>query len=162
MASTAPNYNLSGTSVTHLRSGLVLAFMMLAGFESATTLGEEVHAATRTIPRVLLACLLPIGLLFLVCIYAITALAHHRDLGLDQSSAPLDVIAQSIGLPALGWMSSLGVALSCFGCALGGFNAGGRVLFSMARESLLPRALAASTLSTRLRLGRSPSSAPSL
>jgi amino acid transporter len=31
-------------------------------------------------------------------------------------------------------MTSLGVAISCFGCALGGFNAGSRVIYSMARD----------------------------
>jgi amino acid transporter len=49
------------------------------------------------------------------------------------------MLAQSVGLPTLGWMSTLGVALSCFGCALGGFNAGSRVLFSMARSGHLWR-----------------------
>jgi amino acid transporter len=44
------------------------------------------------------------------------------------------MVAQSIGLPTLGWLSSVGVAFSCFGCALGGFNAGSRVIFSMARS----------------------------
>jgi amino acid transporter len=84
----------------------------------------------------MLYCLLPVGLLFLGGIYSITVLSHHQNLGLDQSSAPLDLIARSIALPALGWISSLGVALSCFGCALGGLNAGARVIFAMARERL--------------------------
>jgi amino acid transporter len=44
------------------------------------------------------------------------------------------MIAQSIGLPTLGWLSSLGVAISCYGCAVGGFNAGSRVIYSMARD----------------------------
>jgi amino acid transporter len=128
--------HLAGTRSPQIKLGLVLAFMMLAGFESSTTLGEEAQSATRTIPRVMIFCLLLLGLLFLASIYSITALSHSRDLGLDQTSAPLDVIARSINLPALGWISSLGVALSCFGCALGGLNAGARVIFSMARERL--------------------------
>lgn len=123
-----------GAGFTQIQVGFVLAFMMLAGFESSTTLGEEAKTATSTIPRVMLFCLLPVGLLFAVGIYCLTALSHTRDLALDQASAPMDILAQSIGLPTLGWVSSLGVALSCFGCAMGGFNAGSRVLFSMARS----------------------------
>ncbi len=126
--------HLVGTGARQMKTGLVLAFMMMAGFESATALGEEAEAATRTIPRVMFFCLLPLGFLFITCIYSITALSHDRYVGLDQSNAPLDLIARSIGLPALGWMSSLGVALSCFGCAMGGLNAGSRVIFSMARQ----------------------------
>jgi amino acid transporter len=128
--------HLAGAGFPQFKMGLVLAFMMLAGFESATTLGEEAQSATRTIPRVMFFCLLPIGLLFMAGIYSTTALSHSRNIGFDQSNAPLDLIARSIDLPALGWISSLGVALSCFGCALGGLNAGARVIFSMARERL--------------------------
>jgi amino acid transporter len=125
---------LEGTSFSHFRLGFVLAFMTLAGFESTTTLGEEAKTATRTLPRVMLLCVLPIGLLFIASAYCLTALSHGRNLALDQTAAPLDMIAQSIGLPTLGWLSSLGVALSCFGCALGGLNAGSRVIYSMARD----------------------------
>jgi amino acid transporter len=128
--------HLAGTRSPRIKLGLVLAFMMLAGFESSTTLSEEAQSATRTIPRVMIFCLLLLGLLFIASIYSITALSHDRNLGLDQTNAPLDLIARSIDLPALGWISSLGVALSCFGCALGGLNAGARVIFSMARERL--------------------------
>ena len=128
--------HLAGTRSPQIKLGLVLAFMMLAGFESSTTLSEEAQSATRTLPRVMIFCLLLLGLLFMASIYSITALSHDRNLGLDQTNAPLDLIARSIDLPALGWISSLGVALSCFGCALGGLNAGARVIFSMARERL--------------------------
>jgi amino acid transporter len=128
--------HLAGTGAPQIKLGMVLAFMMLAGFESSTTLGEEAQSATRTIPRVMIFCLFLLGMLFMGSIYSITALSHHRDLGLNQTNAPLDVIARSIDLPALGWISSLGVALSCFGCALGGLNAGARVIFSMARERI--------------------------
>ena len=79
-------------------------------------------------------CILPTGVFFVWGIYCLTALSHGRNLALDQADAPLDMIAQSVGMPTLGWISTLGVAISCFGCALGGFNAGSRVIFSMARS----------------------------
>jgi amino acid transporter len=125
---------LEGTSFSQFRLGFVLAFMAFAGFESTTALGEEAKTATHTLPRVMLLCLVPTGLLFMASVYALTVLSHGRNLALDQTDAPLDMIAQSIGLPTLGWMTSLGVAISCFGCALGGFNAGSRVIYSMARD----------------------------
>jgi amino acid transporter len=131
--------SLEGVSFPQFKLGFVLAFMTLAGFESTTALGEEAKAATRTLPRVMLMCLLPIGALFIACIYCLTSLSHGRNLALDQTDAPLDMIAQSIGLPTLGWTSSVGIALSCFGCALGGFNAGSRVIYSMARDRQVSR-----------------------
>ncbi len=138
-----PQLKLEGADFGHIRSGFVLAFMILAGFESATALGEESRDATRVLPRVMLGCLLPTGLLFVVGIYCLGALSHARSLALDQTTAPFDVIAQSVGLPSLGWMSSLGVALSCYGCALGGFNAGSRMLYALARSGQLWRPLRA-------------------
>ena len=133
-----PQLTLEGASFPRMKLGFVLAFMMLAGFESATTFGEEARTATRNIPRSMFLCLLPTALLFVFGIYCMTALSHYRSLALDQTDAPLDLVAQSINLPALGLLSSLGVAISCFGCAVGGLNAGSRVVFSMAREGQLP------------------------
>ncbi|HZZ20227.1 MAG TPA: APC family permease [Opitutaceae bacterium] len=125
---------LEGVSFSGMKLGFILAFMLLAGFESTTTLGEEAKAATHTLPRVMFLCIVPVGILFIGSLYCLTALSHSQNLALDQSDAPLDMIAQSLGLPTLGLLSSAGVAFSCFGCALGGFNAGSRVIFSMARS----------------------------
>ncbi len=138
-----PQLTLEGASFSKMNAGFVLAFMMLAGFESATALGEESQGATRNIPRSMYLCLLPTGALLIFGIYCLTALSHYRALALDQTDAPLDLVAQSINLPLLGWLSSVGVAISCFGCAMGGFNAGSRVVFSMARQGQLPSAFAA-------------------
>ncbi len=129
---------LQGSGFPQLRLGFVLAFMTLAGFESATTLGEEAKSATRTLPRVMTLCILPTGLLFVVSIYCLTVFSHSLNLALDQTDAPLDMIARSAGFPALGTLSSLGIALSCFGCALGGMNAGSRVIYAMARSRQVP------------------------
>jgi amino acid transporter len=126
--------SLKGVGFPQFRAAFVLAFMTLAGFESVTTLGEEAKAATHSLPRAMMLCLVPVCVLFTGTIYCLTALSHSRSLALDQTDAPLDLVAQSLGLPTLGWMSSLGVAISCFGCMLGGFNAGSRVIYSMARN----------------------------
>jgi amino acid transporter len=132
---------LEGADFSHVRLGFVLAFLVLAGFESATTLSEESQDSKHVLPRVMLGCLLPTGLLFVLGIYCLGALSHAHSLALDQTTAPFDVIATSVGLPALGWISSVGIALSCYGCAVGGFNAGSRVLYAMARTGLFWRSM---------------------
>lgn len=134
--------HLTGASLGHVRLGFVLAFMMLAGFESTTTLGEETRGATRSIPRVLLLCLLPTGALFLGVTYALTDLGHVYSLALDQADLPFGVLATAVGVPSLGWLSSLGVALSCYACALASLNAGSRVMYAMAGARLLPAGFA--------------------
>jgi len=133
---------LEGVHPGPIRLSLVLAFLSFAGIESVTTLGDEAERATRTIPRVLLGSLLPMGVLLIFATYGMTSLSHRNAMGLDQAEAPLDVIARSFRAPCLGTASSLAVAISYFGCTLASLNAGARVLYSMSRSGLFPAAFA--------------------
>jgi amino acid transporter len=129
-----PQLLLENVTPSGFQSGVVLTFLTLAGFESVTTLGEEARQATTTIPRVILGCLVPMGLLYLVITYCLVLLSRQNGLALDQLEAPFDRLAQGIHLPFLGLLSSLGIAMSYFACALASLNAGSRVLYSMARS----------------------------
>jgi amino acid transporter len=113
--------------------------MTLAGFETVTTLGEESINATRTIPRVILTNVVPIGLLYLVVIYCLVAVARRIGLDLGTFDAPFDAIARAMRMPSLGLFSSLGVALSYFACTLAQLNAGARVLYHLAQENMFAR-----------------------
>jgi amino acid transporter len=130
-----PQLHLQGAGLPGFQYALVFGFMTLAGFESVTALGAEASHAKRTIPRVILGCLIPIGILYLVVIYSLVALARRNGMVFDQLSAPFDTIARSMNLVSLGYLSSIGVALSYFACTLGSMNAGARVLYSMARRN---------------------------
>jgi amino acid transporter len=90
---------------------------------------------------VLLLCLLPTGALFLAVTYGLTDLGRVYSLALDQADLPFEVLAAAVGTPSLGWLSSLGVGLSCYACALAALNAGSRVVYAMARDRLLPAPL---------------------
>jgi amino acid transporter len=129
-----PQLRLEGAKISGFQFAMVFGFMTLAGFESVTSLGEEARHATRTIPRVIVSCLIPIGLLYLVAIYCLVALGRKNGLALDQLDAPFDAIARRMGWGALGYFSSVGIALSYFACTLGSLNAGARVLYSMAQK----------------------------
>ena len=125
---------LTGVSLDGLRLGLILAFMSLTGFESATTLGSEAKNALRTIPRTLLTCLLPIGFLYLFNAYVLTACFHGSAVSLDKSDSPYDQLAVASGVPIFGLLISIGILLCFFACVLGQLNAGSRVLYSMSRQ----------------------------
>jgi len=127
---------LSGVSFMGLQGGLVSAFMLLAGFEGATSLGEESDNPKRAIPRAILGCMVPLSVLYLIFAYCMVALGS-RGLIAGQTTGltvPFDNLAHAIGLPWLGTLSSLGVAASYFACALGCLTVGARVLYSMSRE----------------------------
>ena len=127
---------LTGVHFSGLQGGLVLAFMLLAGFEGATSLGEESQDAKRAIPRAILTCMLPLTALYLFMTYCMVSLGNRHVITTqgDGLTVPFDDVAHAIGMPWLGPVSSLGVALSYFACALGSLTVAARVLFSMARE----------------------------
>jgi amino acid transporter len=129
-----PQLHLEGARLPGFQYALVFGFMTLAGFESVTALGAEASQPRRTLPTVILVCLIPIGILYLVAIYCLVALARKNGMIFDQLNAPFDTIARSMGLVSFGYISSIGVALSYFACTLGSLNAGARVLYSMARR----------------------------
>jgi amino acid transporter len=133
-----PQLRLEAAKFSGFQIAMVFGFMTLAGFESVTALGEEASHATRTIPRVIMSCLLPVGVLYLVIIYCLVALGHKYGMALEQLEAPFDAIARQMKLGMLGYASSIGIALSYFACTLGSLNAGARVLYAMAQKREFP------------------------
>jgi amino acid transporter len=131
-----PQLRLDGAHLSSFQLTLVFGFMTLAGFETVTTLGEESTDATRTIPRVILSNVVPIGLLYLVVIYCLVAVARQIGLDLGTFDAPFDAIARALRVPSLGAFSSFGIALSYFACTLAQLNAGARVLYHLAQENM--------------------------
>jgi amino acid transporter len=131
---------LKGAGPGAFSAGLVLAFLTMGGFESATTLGDEARQARSSIPRAIMGCVVPIGLLYLVMTYLLVGLGKRFGIALDQLETPFDTIARAIHFPLLGTLSSVGVALSYFACTLGSINAGARTLYAMAGDGAFPAA----------------------
>jgi amino acid transporter len=129
-----PQLTLQGAGPRAFSAGLVLCFLTMAGFESATTLGEESRNAVRSIPRAIMGCVVPIGLLYLVMTYLLVGLGRKFGIALDQLETPFDTLAKANHLSLLGTLSSVGVALSYFACTLGSINAGSRALYSMSED----------------------------
>ena len=134
-----PQLTLQGAGPRAFSAGLVLAFLTMGGFESATTLGEEARHAERAIPRAILGCVVPIGLLYLVMTYLLVGLGRRFGIALDQLDTPFDTLSRLSHFPFLGTLSSVGVALSYFACTLGSINAGSRTMYSMAEGGFFPR-----------------------
>jgi amino acid transporter len=127
---------LSGVHFSGLQGGLVVAFMLMAGFEGATSLGEESDNPKSAIPRAIFGCMVPLSVFYLVATYCLVSLGNRGVIAVQSTglTVPFDALAQVLHVPWLGILSTLGVALSYFACALGCLTVGARVLFSMARE----------------------------
>jgi amino acid transporter len=119
-----------------LRLGLVLALFSFVGFESATTLGAEARNPLKTIPRVVIESAVIAGLFFIVSAYAEVLGFHVAGQDLGTSDAPMHVLANVAGVPALGILIDIGAAVSLFAGTLGCITAAARVLLLMAHNGL--------------------------
>jgi amino acid transporter len=128
--------HLTGVHFSGMQGGLVLAFMLMAGFEGATSLGEESRNPKTAIPRAIFGCMMPLALLYLLVTYSIVSLENRGVIAgtVNGLTVPFDNLAHFIGTAWLGPISSLSVGLSYFACGLASLTIASRVLFSLARD----------------------------
>jgi amino acid transporter len=77
------------------------------------------------------------GMLFMFFSYVEILGFRGLPVSLDQSSAPINDLAKSIGLPFIGIVITCGGIISLFACALSGVNAASRIMLRMGRHGLL-------------------------
>ena len=116
---------------------LLLGAWCLTGFEAAADLAEETRQPRRTVPRAILGALLAAGLAGLLLLVGLCL--SISDLAATQSStAPLAGLLRAtfgdVGTTMVLWV----VGVSVFACALASMAAASRLLFSLARDGMLP------------------------
>lgn len=120
--------------------GAALVFFAFIGFDEVITLAEETRDPTRTVPRALLLALgLSTGLYVAVAVSAVSVLGAEA---LAASPRPLaDVMAHALG--SGGATVVAGIALvTTTNTTLLAVTAASRVMYGMAAQAALPRALA--------------------
>jgi basic amino acid/polyamine antiporter, APA family len=123
-----------------LRSGGIL-FFAFAGYARIATLGEEVVAPERTIPRAIAVAL---GLT--VAIYAVVAIAALLAAPpslLASTQAPLRAVVEAGSLDRFAPVVQVGAAVASLGVLLSLLAGVSRTVFAMAANRHLPHALAA-------------------
>ena len=121
--------------------GVVLGVTAFMGFESAATLGVEARRPLVAVPRAVLWTPAVAGVLFIAAAAVQVVLLRAAPLDVLTSPVPVAELADREGLGLLRRLVDLGIAASFFACVTGSTNALGRVLFSMAREGVLPAGL---------------------
>jgi basic amino acid/polyamine antiporter, APA family len=121
-----------------------LMFVAYTGYGRIATLGEEVRAPERTIPRAIIISLLASMLLYVVV--AITAVGNvgavnFATLTADTSS-PLEMIAANFGIPGADWLLTIGAMTAMLGVLLNLILGLSRVMLSMGRRHDMPVAVA--------------------
>jgi amino acid transporter len=137
----AGQLTLKGMTFDNLKAGLILAVFSYVGYESATALGSEAKNPKKFIPRAVILSALISGLFFMFCSYFAILGFQGISSPLEKSSAPMNDLAISVGLPFLGVITSICAIVSFFACALACVNAAARVLFTMGRHNIFHASL---------------------
>ncbi|GLI27706.1 amino acid permease [Agromyces rhizosphaerae] len=118
-----------------------IAMTAFVGFESASTLGGEAKRPLLAIPRAIVWTVFVSTGLYLLTGYAQLTGIDAADLRGGGGYFPIDGVTASLGVPWLGAVLEVAIAASLFACLIASATAMTRVLFALAREGLLPRAL---------------------
>lgn len=137
-----------GTPTSALFLGVVFGFLSFAGFEASSTLGEETAHPRRDIPRAILGTAIFGGLFFTV-VTAIEMMGFGTDpkgvAAFTQSGSLIGDLGTSYVGSWLGYLVSLGAAISAFGCCLACMVGASRLLFAMSRDLVGARGLSSLT-----------------
>jgi amino acid transporter len=117
--------------------GIVFGFLSFAGFEAASTLGEETANPGRDIPRAILGTAIFGGVYFVV-VTAIEMMGFGTDdkgvKAFQSSGSLVGDLGHSYIAAWVGDLVSLGAAISAFGCCLACLVGASRLLFAMSRD----------------------------
>jgi amino acid transporter len=121
--------------------GMVFSILAFIGFEAAAPLGEEAKRPRYTIPRAVIGSCLAIGIFYFIC-----SIAWVAGTGFDKFTQ--DTLAQANPWRHLaeifwggGWvLIFLAIINSALANSNAGVNAASRVIYSMGRNGILPRA----------------------
>ncbi|KZL89019.1 APC family permease [Clostridium magnum] len=130
-------FKINGNGGSSIALAVVFGFMSFAGFEGASSLGEETKNPKKLIPLAILSAVFATGLFYLLISYIQVigfGINPEGIKGLASSASPLGDLSSKFISDAFAIMIMLGAALSAFSCALGSASAGSRMLFSMSRD----------------------------
>lgn len=132
--------DLGAVSPGNFATGVVLALMAFVGFESAATLGVEARRPFASIPRSIIWTVGASGALYLLASYS--QLLGFQTLGrsITASASPINDLATAYGLPWMGIGLDASIAASFFACAIASTTALVRLMFSLARDGVIPAA----------------------
>jgi APA family basic amino acid/polyamine antiporter len=121
-----------------------LMFVAYTGYGRIATLGEEVRDPERVIPRAIVITLLASMLLYVaVTVIAVANVGAESFATLTaDTSAPLEVIAESFGLPGAAWLLTVGAMTALLGVLLNLILGLSRVMLAMGRRHDMPIAVA--------------------
>lgn len=137
--SLTPFLGAESASLPLLMAGAAVACYSFLGFDAVTTLTEETKAPQRTLPRAVLLITLCGGLIFVVVSYFVQLAAPGTDFANPDAAAY--EIARNIGGDIFVSLFLIGLVVGQFASGIAAQASGGRLLYAMGRDGVLPRRL---------------------
>jgi len=130
-----------GMTFHGLSLAVVICIFSLVGFESATTLGGEAKNPLKNVPRAVIVSLLVTGAFMVFMSYVEVFGTRHYGTPLNNIALPLTVLSKIYGVTFFKIPVALGAMVSFFSLTLSCLNAGSRIIYPMARHTILPKHL---------------------
>jgi len=124
-------------SPSGVMQGTILAFMCMAGFESATMLGDEAKEPLKNIPKAVTLSAIISVFYYIFNSYAYISAYRFLNGNYSASQAPVTEVAGHFGLSALAVILTIGTVISALAVVLASINAGARGLYEMSRNGIL-------------------------
>lgn len=123
-----------------LALSVVVAMSAFVGFESSSTLSREAKHPFRSVPRAIALTPILAGALYLMAVPIQSLALAGAPTRVREGSTPLVELLSHEGLRTLSFALDLAIATSFLACTLASTNALVRVMFTMGREGVLPKA----------------------
>src|SRR3954453_10908649 len=127
----------SGTGIGDVFKGAVFGFLSFAGFEAASTLGEETREPRRAIPRAILGTAI-FGGIYFVDVTSVEMMGFGTDAkgvaAFGSSGSLLGDLGSTYITSSIGNIVTLGTAISAFACILACVVGATRVLYALSRD----------------------------
>ncbi len=134
-----------GTSGSVIALGAVFGFLSFAGFEAASTLGEESKQPHKDIPRAILGVAI-FGGVYFVFVTAVEMMGFGTSAKGVQAFISSGTLLGDLGSKFIaGWVGdiiTLGTSISAFGCVLACTVGASRILYALSRDGVGPKSLA--------------------
>ena len=132
---------------TGIHQGAAIVFFAYIGFDAISVAAEETKNPQRNLPIGILGGLAICTVIYVVVGAVLTGLVPYQQLGVAD---PLAFALNAAGFQRVGWVVALGAAVSMTAVLLVFQYGQPRIFFSMARDGLLPKALARVDQRTRI------------
>ncbi|GAA5124620.1 APC family permease [Alloalcanivorax gelatiniphagus] len=128
-----------GSTVSAMLAVLAVAGWAFIGLDACIAASEETRDAARNVPKALWGSMLAVGTL--VVLNAVAVTLAHPDLDGLVAGADLDPVTTAVVAGFGGWTAKpfvVVVVIAFFACGLAAQGATARIVFSMARDGVLP------------------------